>query len=585
VALLTFGALSRSVLAQDTQPLPPQPSETGGPYTRDYGPTDIQDVSDPALIFFPPLPPPLDEPPPWPGSRQTVSAVSTPMPSPAGRGSLPVGFRRRFVRSTAPPEELAQDVNEPFYAPLSSLLVKNELRAGGRVRLEQYHAVRAGLVAELQQEMARAAGSDASARERALADFARRQSARLAGFEEEGEALRADLVSSFYGWFVLRHWHLGERAHTDTPETIAAVTRAYASYQNELRPEVRGLLREIAIETVDAPSEPESAVATPAFFFAPETARVRLPADLPAPIAARFAEYSAKKTLLKNSLRNAVLRQEKTSFWRGNLLRKWQEQQSGALVELENLAATIRHELVAFPGVMDARVDSSLPAHLTDRFAALRRELNELQGKTRREIAEVERGIPNLSNSSVMNPPGPPIPLVIVNAEFETRVSSFAVKGLTFEVRPNVVTRVSTPPQQRPARPLDGQAERSLEQTQEAMNAIAAEYDRVFSAIVNEMAALSAELLNTTQPAPDPSASDAPLAALAEHQAAQERALNTLNRHVDTLEKPAAYAEYRAAMFEPGLSPAQRRLLFGQAFRSLGLPLPSGELQPTLRDR
>jgi hypothetical protein len=38
------------------------------------------------------------------------------------------------------------------------------------------------------------------------------------------------------------------------------------------------------------------------------------------------------------------------------------------------------------------------------------------------------------------------------------------------------------------------------------------------------------------------------------------------------------YLDYRRALFEPGLSPEQRRLLFGAAVQSLGLPLPSGEL-------
>jgi len=37
------------------------------------------------------------------------------------------------------------------------------------------------------------------------------------------------------------------------------------------------------------------------------------------------------------------------------------------------------------------------------------------------------------------------------------------------------------------------------------------------------------------------------------------------------------YADYRTALLEPGLSPAQRRLLLDTAFQHLALPLPSGE--------
>jgi hypothetical protein len=40
------------------------------------------------------------------------------------------------------------------------------------------------------------------------------------------------------------------------------------------------------------------------------------------------------------------------------------------------------------------------------------------------------------------------------------------------------------------------------------------------------------------------------------------------------------YYEYRIAVFEPGLSPEQRRLLFANAIERLALPPPSGASQP-----
>jgi hypothetical protein len=40
------------------------------------------------------------------------------------------------------------------------------------------------------------------------------------------------------------------------------------------------------------------------------------------------------------------------------------------------------------------------------------------------------------------------------------------------------------------------------------------------------------------------------------------------------------YANYRIAMLQPGLSPEQRRLLFGYALIGLAQPLPNGELMP-----
>ena len=43
------------------------------------------------------------------------------------------------------------------------------------------------------------------------------------------------------------------------------------------------------------------------------------------------------------------------------------------------------------------------------------------------------------------------------------------------------------------------------------------------------------------------------------------------------------YREYRLAIFQPGLSPEQRRLLFDGAIERLQLPLPGGKRQPMSR--
>ena len=42
----------------------------------------------------------------------------------------------------------------------------------------------------------------------------------------------------------------------------------------------------------------------------------------------------------------------------------------------------------------------------------------------------------------------------------------------------------------------------------------------------------------------------------------------------------AKYRDYRDAVLAPGLSPAQRRLLFDAAVEQLALPLPAGEAAP-----
>jgi hypothetical protein len=48
-------------------------------------------------------------------------------------------------------------------------------------------------------------------------------------------------------------------------------------------------------------------------------------------------------------------------------------------------------------------------------------------------------------------------------------------------------------------------------------------------------------------------------------------------------ETASVYRDYRVALFQPGLSPEQRRLLFDGVMEQLELPLPRGELQPVYR--
>jgi hypothetical protein len=82
---------------------------------------------------------------------------------------------------------------------------------------------------------------------------------------------------------------------------------------------------------------------------------------------------------------------------------------------------------------------------------------------------------------------------------------------------------------------------------------------------------------------------DAILAALVEYRrsagSAQDRKsidnlLQDFERARQAQELREKYAEYRTAVLEPGLAPAQRRLLLDGAFQHLALPLPSGEPLP-----
>jgi hypothetical protein len=59
-----------------------------------------------------------------------------------------------------------------------------------------------------------------------------------------------------------------------------------------------------------------------------------------------------------------------------------------------------------------------------------------------------------------------------------------------------------------------------------------------------------------------------------------DRLLKNFTDSLEQYELWRLYYEYRIAVFEPGLSPEQRRVLFASAIEKLALPLPGGAAQP-----
>ena len=62
-----------------------------------------------------------------------------------------------------------------------------------------------------------------------------------------------------------------------------------------------------------------------------------------------------------------------------------------------------------------------------------------------------------------------------------------------------------------------------------------------------------------------------------------DRVLLTGLRIANQRQAENSFSEYRTAVFEPGLSPEQRRLLFDAVVERLELPLPRGDLQASMR--
>jgi hypothetical protein len=468
----------------------------------------------PVLIFFPPVPPPLGAP------------IVRPRMG-------------RLGESTAPPE-LAAYVNETFYAPLSSLLIKHELSARMRRRLDDYRAMRDNLVGELEMEWARLREADPNTRQRALAALAQKQAPQLTELDAVAEELRRDLVDGFYGWFAQRRWALGDpdpRSFTQTE--VAEVMQAYAFFHKGLLPAQRALLREIALGIL-ATTETVPGRAKRDFFFSPELARMDLSQELPPAVAERIAKYRAKKAELKSELYEAVLEQEKAHFLRGNTLKSWSPTQTNRLAELEKLAEEIRLDLAEVPNFTRPNPPSSLPPVLAARVAAVVRGRAALRAETEASIQAIHR-------QTLTDEDRP----IIVSYRFEA-------DRLTFGVTYSPGRRKS----------LTRGTERTMEAASLAMATLADTYRARLAESVVELDGIRREIAGT---------------AVHGQGTTPEATLAGAVREAEFNEETEGYRDYRIAMFEPGFSLEQRRLLFGHALEELRLPLPPGDLQPTKR--
>ncbi len=475
-------------------------------------------MSDRASIFFPPNPPPL--------GRALPKGAPT-----AGR--------------LAAPAELAAHVNELYYPPLGTRLATKALPPKLRAQLDQYRSAKLALQGELRAELDRVRPLEPAERETALAGFARRQAAALAGLENSAEQLRRDLIVSDQAWGALRQWHLGDKDRRGfSPVEIAQVMRAYAYYQNGLLPAQRRLLREISIELQAAGDNADTAASNqPYLFFPPEPARVLLPDDIPADVAAKLALYQTRKSALKKELYDAVHAHDWQSFafLRGNTLKALAEKQTARLAELEAFAEEIRRGLAVMPEAAPIAERTPLPPVLQNRVAVLLRDI----GAAQREAIERVEAI--LAKTRARSLP------IQSNYRFEAA-------GLKFLVIPSRFGRGAGSP------PADLTAQ--IAAIREELSAVANDYGSRLAEAINERDAIRVEVtrsLNTSK------------------ADRVDAALGTAMRVATARETEDVYREYRVALFQPGLSPEQRRLLFDGVVERLEMPLPRGELQPVMR--
>lgn len=480
-----------------------------------------------------------------PASRPSFSESSRPIerlpvffpPYPPPLGRIVARGAAAGAQLPAPPE-LAAYVSEFFYPALGSRLATRSLSERLRAQLDAFRAAKLALQDELRAELARIKALEPAERTGALAAFSRRQTPKIVQLEKHAEQLRRDLVSSDLDWSALRQWRLSDRPRRGySPFEIAQVMRSYAFYHAHLLPAQRRLLREISIELAFAAESAAAATAAqPYVFFPPEPARVMFPDDVPAALATKLAAYQTKKSALKKELYDAVCAADGASFTflRGSPLKALAEKQAAPLAELDVLAEEIRRELSSAPEPRLAR--SPLPAALESRVAELIRAYLATQ---REASAQVDA--------------------ILARAKGLPLQASYRFEGdaLRFLVAPT-----------RGGGAGPGGSLAQVEAVRAEISAVADEYGRRMADLHHDRESIRRDL--------------GPALGLAQPEEI-ERVLLTAMRLATEKETESTFHDYRIAVFEPGLSPEQRRLLFGGVMERLEMPLPRGELQPTTR--
>ncbi|MES2696579.1 MAG: hypothetical protein V4773_24130 [Verrucomicrobiota bacterium] len=468
-----------------------------------------------------------------------------PPPQPIFFPPHPPALGRTFGKGAMPgsnqppaPPELADFVNEIFYPELGSRLFANLLKDAQRQQVDAYRTAKLALQNELRTELERLRNAEPAERLQALAALATRQAPRLAQLEKDAEQLRRELMHRDHTWGARREWRLGDYGRRGfSPTEIAQVMRAYAYYQNGLLPAQRRLLREISLELLlSAENETKAAAAQPHVFFPPEPARVLFPDHMSAEAAAKLAAYQTKKSLLKKELYDVVYRHDGQAlgFLPGNAIASLAARQAPRLAELETLAEEVRRLLPPASGAPPVE-RSPLPLALSTRLSAMMNTYAAAQRAASAQIdAIIARNTESISQSKYV----------------------FGAEGIKFVVIPNRFSSRST------------SGRTKIEAIRAEISAIADEYARTLAELLNERSAIREEIART----------------LGNTEAARiDATLYAAMRVVSQQETASAYEEYRVAVFEPGLSPEQRRLLFDSVVQKLDLPLPRGEPQPANR--
>lgn len=443
------------------------------------------------------------------------------------------------------PESLRTYVGEVFYPILGARLAEEDLPRRHRSRLTAYVAEREALLAQLERDLH-------DARELA------RTAAAADQLEAEAEALREDLLSEAYRWGAFRSWRVDPALRSADPARAQLreyhVLRAGAFFLPALTIEQRTLLWARAAQGPgdDAAAGQHSDGVRPGgtIAFLPAGASLALPPILTPELHQDLRAFSFRYRQLQDEVVEAVLATDKLeAAEREAVLAGLVESQATKFVSLEAEAERLRVELARQPQPSSFSLPDSL-AERADEFLssrdALRRDLSVHMVGIRRRVlsykpgAEVIQYAVNFDQGAVLVEPFP--------AGSHLLISSLALL-----------------PEQQERR------EKAKRAIAEGFKAFAEENKNRETQIAQQARDVLGLIMEYLQEQAKPGQRP-------ESELAVEAA-RLLAAH-DQARRMSKYARYLAATNQPGLSPAQRRLLFGAALRDLNLPLPPGVRRP-----
>jgi hypothetical protein len=427
---------------------------------------------------------------------------------------------------------------ETFYGGASVLARRDQLPEKQIERITVYRNNRQQLLNEIRAKFDELAAATPAARKAGLAELAAQQESRLRSLDDDAEAIRSDVawVKSILGIVVvlrdgaIRYGRSAQgpsptvvRYGPDRPEPRDSPRMFSAAYFHAgLSTEQRHLLPEIAYELAreEKNEGPEGKIAgASGFFFLPATARIRLPADLPPALEEKIRGFAREKENLKSELRTAVLRDD--YFFvvtRTRRLAELAEQQAPRFAALHALAEEIRIGLAGL-GSLERSGNTGLPADLTQRM-----------GSFNARKVEVRRVLLNRLRELAAKHPAERFEIVRQG------------HGLA-------IVQAGTNP-----KPVAGLDEFNAWQA------------RQYTAFAGESEILRRDIQHYLEGSP-------------------QRGTRTVDQLAGDFakayaarENEARYRDYSRAVLEPGLSAAQRRLLFQSATTALGRP--GGSIHP-----